>query len=125
MNAETGEYQLKGVAYAGNNMRENKRHSNTKKRDGRRKMKSPYGKYMKLSKLFRYKLGSNYPKPPPGPPPEYHRKPKGINLITGRLIYSNIMPLKQPPEPPSSSPRTIRQLRLTMDEVHEIIKTNR
>lgn len=113
-NAETGEYQLRGVAYTGNNMREIKYDCDLNKRDGTRKMKSPYSKYAKIGKYFRpnYCMVPRYarkaPKTPTSTPPEAPGTPRGINILTGRPIYATSgekkgSKLKEPATTSSSS----------------------
>lgn len=88
-------------------MREVKYDSESNKRDGNRKMKSPYSKYMKVGKYFRPnycmvpRYGKKNPKTPSGTPPEAPGTPRGINIITGRPIYSS--KLKEPASASSSS----------------------
>lgn len=121
---ETGEYQLRGVAYAGNNMREVKHHSNSNKRDGTRKMKSPYGKYLKLGKYFRQnfcmvpRYGQKNPKTPTGTPPDVPCTPKGVTILNGRQYYT--LPAEGSAIP--SSPSTLLRLKAALDEVHDKIK---
>lgn len=124
MNVETGEYQLRGVAYAGNNMREIKHHSNSNKRDGMRKMKSPYSKYLKLGKYYRqnYCMVPRYgksPKTPVDTPPDVPCTPRGINILTGRPYYT--LPIDEG-APPPASPSTLLRLKAALDEVHGRMK---
>lgn len=122
LNVETGEYQLRGVAYAGNNMREIKHHSNSNKREGTRKMKSPYSKYLKLGKYFRQnfcmvpRYAIKNPKTPTGAPLD--AAPKGINILTGRPYYTLPMDEAAPP----STPSTLQRIKAALDEVHDRMK---
>lgn len=135
LNPETGEYQLRGVAYAGNNMREIKHYSNSNKRDANRKMKSPYGKYLKLGKYFRQNLcmvpryGQKSSKTPAGTPPDVPcATPKGINIVNGRPYYT--LPVDESALPSSgsgsgsgsASASTLHRLKAALDQVHDKIK---
>lgn len=120
MGEETNDIQLRGVAYAGNNIRRIKHLLN--KSDCTTKMKLPYRHYMKLEKDFREnfcmvpRYPDKNPDTPPGTPPRTACKPKGVNIRTGRPYYT--LPIREPPP----SPTTFQRLKATLDEAHRIMK---
>lgn len=116
LNAETGEYQLRGVAYAGNNMRE----IDTKKRDLNRKMKSPYVKYSKVigKQWVRPRCAGKSPTTSRETLPNIYYTSKGIDVVNRRPYYS----LSAEDAEMAASPTTLQRLKAALDEVRDKMK---